>query len=109
MDEHVFSTVLRDEAEPLRVIEPLYRALRHCYNLLKREPEGPGETPSPCGRVRRPLKSEKPPGRWARPASEDSVVQGIHSAKHGLRLCPYWELSIRPLSEEPPLLPEARG
>jgi hypothetical protein len=38
VDEYVFATVLRDEAEPLRIIEPLYRTLRHCCNLLKREP-----------------------------------------------------------------------
>ena len=36
--EYILATVLRDETEPLCVIEPLDRALRHCYNLLKREP-----------------------------------------------------------------------
>jgi hypothetical protein len=38
MHEDILTTVLRDEAKPLCVIEPLDRALRHCCNLLKREP-----------------------------------------------------------------------
>src|SRR5918992_2076348 len=48
MNEDVLATILCDEAEPLCVIEPLDRALRHCCNLLKREPVGPGGKP-PAG------------------------------------------------------------
>src|SRR5512146_1341420 len=35
VNEHVLAALLRDEAEPLRVVEPLDRALRHCHNLMK--------------------------------------------------------------------------
>src|ERR1041385_2853303 len=34
MYEHVLAAFLRDESEALRVIEPLHRTLRHCYNLM---------------------------------------------------------------------------
>jgi hypothetical protein len=46
VNEDIFTTVLRDEAEPLCVIEPLNRALRHCYNLLKGSPQAPGKPPA---------------------------------------------------------------
>jgi hypothetical protein len=42
VDEHVFATVLRYKTEPLRIIEPLDRTLRHCCNLLKGSPRAPG-------------------------------------------------------------------
>src|SRR5687768_7659741 len=47
VNEDILTAVLRNEAEPLCIVEPFNRALRHCYNLLKREPEGPGENPQP--------------------------------------------------------------
>ena len=54
MHEHVLAPVLRDEAEPLGIIEPLDRALRHCCNLLKGEPAGSGETPALVAGEKRP-------------------------------------------------------
>ena len=46
MNEYVLAAVLRDEAEPLCVIEPLDRALRQCCNLLKGSPRAPGKLPA---------------------------------------------------------------
>src|SRR6476469_9388190 len=81
--EHVFATVLRYEAESLRIIEPLDRALRHCCNLLKREPAGSGETPGLRGRVKMPQK-QKPPGPGVRPAGDSSGMQRMDFAEHSL-------------------------
>jgi hypothetical protein len=66
VDEDILSTVLRDEAEPLCIIEPLNRSLRHCYNLLKREPEGPGGKPPA---VVAGLKAPKKAARIQHPAA----------------------------------------
>src|SRR5690349_10592676 len=82
--EHVFATVLRDEAKSLRIVEPLDRALRHCCNLLKREPAGSGETPGLRGRVKKPLK-QKPSGPVVRPAGDSSGMQRMDFAEHSLR------------------------
>jgi hypothetical protein len=60
MNEDVLATILRDETEPLCVIEPLDRALRHCCNLLTGEPAGSGETPGPRGRVQKPQEKSRP-------------------------------------------------
>src|SRR6185503_17981267 len=68
VNENVLATFLRDEAKPLRVVEPLDRALRHCHNLLKWEPAGPGETPSPRGRVKKPQKKSRSDLNSDRPA-----------------------------------------
>src|ERR1041385_3046175 len=38
VDEDILATVLRDEPEALRVVEPLDRALRHCCDLLSGSP-----------------------------------------------------------------------
>ena len=46
VDENILATILSDEAEPLCIIEPLNRALRHCYNLLKGSPKAPGNPQS---------------------------------------------------------------
>src|SRR5215470_11173041 len=35
--EHVLATLLRDETEPLRIVEPLHAALSHLYLPLSRE------------------------------------------------------------------------
>jgi hypothetical protein len=52
--------------EPLRIIEPLNRALRHCYNLLKGSPKAPGEPPV----VVTGLKAPKKAARTQRPAAK---------------------------------------
>src|SRR3954469_17400819 len=57
VDEDIFATILRYETEPLRIIEPLDRTLRHCCNLLKREPSGPGEPPAGLAGLKTPKKS----------------------------------------------------
>jgi hypothetical protein len=46
VNENILAAVLRDESEPLCVIEPLDRALRHCCNLLKGSPQAPGKPPA---------------------------------------------------------------
>src|ERR671914_1106881 len=74
MNEDVLATILRDEAEPLCVIEPLDRALRHCCNLLTGEPAGSGETPDPRGRVKKPQEKSRPDSE-VRPAEDESSAQ----------------------------------
>jgi hypothetical protein len=54
VNEYVLATVLRDEAKPLRIIEPLDRALRHCCDLLKGSPKAPGETPAGLAGLKNP-------------------------------------------------------
>src|SRR5262245_56453063 len=53
MNEHVLATFLGDEAETLRLVEPLHGALCHLYELLTcRGPCGPSFTPPHRGRPR---------------------------------------------------------
>src|ERR1043166_3575241 len=50
VDEDILATVLRDEPEALRVIEPLYRTLRHCLDLNSGSPlarKNPPRRPGP--------------------------------------------------------------
>jgi len=74
MDEDILATVLRDKAEALRVIEPLYRALRHCHDLMSWEPLGSGE-------IRRGCRVPGPPRRLTRE-----------------KFRPLWDLSISDLA-----------
>src|SRR5262245_51990103 len=50
MDEHILATLLGDEPEPLRIVEPLHSTLRHRCNLFEWELTGSGKHPSPSGR-----------------------------------------------------------
>src|SRR6476661_3631903 len=85
--EHVFATVLRYEAESLRIVKPLDRALRHCCNLLKWEPAGSGETPGLRGRVKKPPNRKSRSDHWARPAGDYSRMQRMDFAKHSPKSC----------------------
>src|SRR6266511_2818873 len=96
--EHVLPTLLRDEPESLRIIEPLDRALRHCRNLLKGSPRAPGKHPALVAGRKRPKK--KPPGPRVRPADTDSTMQGRDRAVHAIRSCAERDLSIRRDSAE---------
>jgi hypothetical protein len=70
VNENILATILSDETEPLCIIEPLNRALRHCYNLLKGSPKAPGEPPVVVTGLKAPKKAARTQGPAAKTAQE---------------------------------------
>src|SRR5688572_7245993 len=92
VNEDILTAVLRNEAEPLCIVEPFNRALRHCYNLLKREPEGPGgKPPAVVAGLKAPKKAA-----WISASSGQisSRMKGMYRVLHAIRSCLGKVLSI---------------